>query len=86
MDLRALQGRYWQPTSTLIPRKIIVVDLDGVLKAWTYLSHHTLDINRKGFELITMTTLALYMLMTRKPNKSLGHDIVTLLLCKKAGF
>lgn len=60
----ALEGRTWQPTSTLIPRKIALVDLDEVPKVWIYFLHHTLDTNWSGSELVTMRVLALYLMLT----------------------
>lgn len=65
LDCLALEGRDWQPTYTLIHRKLVVVDLDAIPKAWTYFLHHTLDTNRNGPELITMRALDLYYLLNR---------------------
>lgn len=42
---------------------LTVVDLDDVLKVWTYFLHHTLDINWSGSELIIMYALTLYHLL-----------------------
>lgn len=74
LDLLALEGRNWQPTSAPIPRKLAVVDLDVVSKAWTYFLYHTLDTNQSGAELIIMWALALYYLLNRRV-MNVGHII-----------
>ncbi|KAI5443179.1 hypothetical protein KIW84_012009 [Lathyrus oleraceus] len=66
LDRLTLQGCDWKPASTFIPRKIEVVDLDFIPKAWTYFLYHTLDTNRSGSELITTRAQALYLLLTRQ--------------------
>lgn len=50
-----------------VPRKIMVRDLDDVLKAQTYFYHHNLDKNRNGSELTTVKELSLYMNITSQP-------------------
>lgn len=44
LDHLELEGRDWHPIYTHIPRKLAVMDVDDILKAWTYFLHHTLDI------------------------------------------
>lgn len=65
MDHLALEGRDWQLVSTLIPRKLPVVNLDVVSKVWTYFLCHTLDTNQSGSKLITLRAMAFYLLLTR---------------------
>lgn len=65
LDRLALEGRDRQPASTPIPRKLAVMDLDTVSKAWTYVLPHTMDTIRSGSKLITMRALALYYLLNR---------------------
>lgn len=65
LDRLELEGRDWKPVSTPISKKLVVVDMDDVPKAWTYFMHYTLDTNRSGSKLITMRALALYYLLNR---------------------
>lgn len=50
-----------------VPRKIMVHDLDDVLKAQTYFYHHNLDNNKNGSELTAVRELSLYMNITSQP-------------------
>lgn len=74
LDCLNPKGRDCKHASNIIHMKLIIVDLDVVLKAWMYFLHHTLDTNCGGSELIIVRALALYLSLTRRLVNT-GHII-----------
>ncbi|KAI5403833.1 hypothetical protein KIW84_051111 [Lathyrus oleraceus] len=66
-DMLAQLGKDWQPTVKPNPSKMLVVDMNPILKALVYFMHHTLDTNLSGSDLIAERALDLYLLLKLQP-------------------
>lgn len=66
-DMLAQLGKNWQSTVKPNPSKMLVVDMNPILKALVYFMHHTLDTNLSGSDLIAERALDLYLLLKLQP-------------------